>query len=33
VLFAVSILTILLCYRLVPRTGEVAGSSEGPVTI
>jgi cytochrome c oxidase assembly protein subunit 15 len=33
VLFAVSILTILLCYRLVPRTGEVAVSSEGPVTI
>ena len=33
VLFAVSILTILLCYRLVSRTGEVAVSSEGPVTI
>jgi heme A synthase len=33
VLFAVSILTILLCYRLVPRAGEVAVSSEGPVTV
>lgn len=32
-LFAVSILTILLCYRLVPRAGEVAVSSEGPVTV
>jgi len=33
VLFAVSILTILFCYRLVPRAGEVAVSSEGPVTV
>jgi cytochrome c oxidase assembly protein subunit 15 len=32
VLFAVAILTILFCYRLVPRAGEVAVSSEGPVT-
>jgi heme a synthase len=32
-LFAVSILTILLCYRLVPRAGEVAVSSHGQVTI
>jgi cytochrome c oxidase assembly protein subunit 15 len=32
-LFAVSILTILLCYRLVPRAGEVAVSSEGRVTV
>jgi heme a synthase len=32
-LFAVSILTILLCCRLVPRAGEVAVSSEGPVTV
>jgi cytochrome c oxidase assembly protein subunit 15 len=32
-LFAVSILTILFCYRLVPRAGEVAVSSEGPVTV
>jgi cytochrome c oxidase assembly protein subunit 15 len=31
-LFAVSILTILLCYRLVPRPGEVAVSSQGQVT-
>lgn len=31
-LFAVSILTILLCYRLVPRAGEVAVSSQGRVT-
>jgi cytochrome c oxidase assembly protein subunit 15 len=33
VLFAVSILTILFCYRLVPRAGAVAVSSEGPVTV
>jgi cytochrome c oxidase assembly protein subunit 15 len=33
VLFAVSILTILLCHRLVPRAGEVTISSEGPVTV
>ena len=33
VLFAVAILTILFCYRLVPRAGEVAVSSEGPVTV
>src|SRR5580704_19498146 len=33
VLFAVSVLTILFCYRLVPRAGEVAVSSEGPVTV
>ena len=32
-LFAVSILTILLCYRLVPRAGEVAVSSQGRVTV
>jgi len=32
-LFAVSILTILLCYRLVPRAGEVAVSSQGQVTV
>ena len=32
-LFAVSVLTILFCYRLVPRAGEVAVSSEGPVTV
>jgi cytochrome c oxidase assembly protein subunit 15 len=32
-LFAVSILTILLCYRLVPRAGEVPVSSEGRVTV
>jgi cytochrome c oxidase assembly protein subunit 15 len=32
VLFAVAILTILFCYRLVARAGEVAVSSEGPVT-
>jgi len=31
-LFAVSILTILFCYRLVPRAGEVVVSSEGRVT-
>jgi cytochrome c oxidase assembly protein subunit 15 len=32
-LFAVSILTILLCYRLVPRQREVAVSSEGRVSV
>src|ERR1700723_1319844 len=32
-LFAVSILTILLCYRLVPRVREVPVSSEGRVTV
>jgi hypothetical protein len=32
-LFAVSILTILLCYRLVPRGGEVAVSSLGQVAV
>jgi len=32
-LFAVSVLTILFCYRLVPRAGEVAVSAEGPVTV
>jgi cytochrome c oxidase assembly protein subunit 15 len=32
-LFAVSILTILLCYRLVPRQREVAVSSQGRVTV
>ena len=32
-LFAVAIVTILLCYRLVPRKGEVAVSSEGRVTV
>jgi heme a synthase len=32
-LFAVSILTILLCYRLVPRAGEVPVSSQGRVTV
>lgn len=32
-LFAVSILTILLCYRLVPRGGEVAVSSRGQVAV
>jgi cytochrome c oxidase assembly protein subunit 15 len=32
-LFAVSIVTILVCYRLVPRAGEVTVSSEGRVTI
>ncbi|MGC0771581.1 MAG: COX15/CtaA family protein [Candidatus Acidiferrum sp.] len=31
-LFAVSILTILVCYRLVPRSGEVAVSSSERVT-
>jgi hypothetical protein len=31
-LFAVSILTILFCYRLVPRAGAVVVSSEGQVT-
>jgi len=33
VLFAVSVLTILFCYRLVPRPGEVAVSAEGRVTV
>jgi hypothetical protein len=32
-LFAVSILTILFCYRLVPRAGAVAVSSDRPVTV
>ena len=32
-LFAVSILTILFCYRLVPRAGAVIVSSEGRVTV
>jgi cytochrome c oxidase assembly protein subunit 15 len=32
-LFAVSILTILLCYRLVPRRGEVTVSSPGQVAV
>lgn len=32
-LFAVSILTILLCYRLVPRAGEVPVSSQGQVPV
>jgi cytochrome c oxidase assembly protein subunit 15 len=32
-LFAISILTILLCYRLVPRQREVAVSSQGRVTV
>jgi heme a synthase len=32
-LFAVSIMTILLCYRLVPRAGEVSVSSQGRVTV
>jgi cytochrome c oxidase assembly protein subunit 15 len=32
-LFAVSILTILLCYRLVPRAREVAVSSQGRVAV
>jgi len=32
-LFAVSIMTILLCYRLVPRAGEVPVSSQGRVTV
>jgi heme a synthase len=32
-LFSVSILTILLCYRLVPRAGEVPVSSEGQVAV
>ena len=32
-LFAISIMTILLCYRLVPRGGEVAVSSRGQVTV
>jgi hypothetical protein len=32
-LFAVSILTILLTYRLVPRGGEVAVSSRGQVAV
>lgn len=32
-LFAVSILTILLCYRLVPRAKAVAVSTEGQVTV
>jgi cytochrome c oxidase assembly protein subunit 15 len=32
-LFAISILTILLCYRLVPRAGTVAVESQGPVTV
>lgn len=32
-LFAVSILAILLCYRLVPRQGEVAVSSQGRVIV
>jgi heme a synthase len=32
-LFAVSILTILVCYRLVPRAGRVAVSSQGRVTV
>jgi cytochrome c oxidase assembly protein subunit 15 len=32
-LFAVSILTILVCYRLVPRSGEVAVSTVGEATI
>ena len=30
-LFAVSILTILVCYRLVPHSGEVAVPTQGPV--
>jgi hypothetical protein len=32
-LFAVSILTILVCYRLVPRAGEVAVSSDDRVAV
>jgi heme a synthase len=32
-LFAVSFLTILLCYRLVPRAGEVPVSSQGRVAV
>ena len=32
-LFGVSIVTILLCYRLVPRAGKVAVSSQGRVTV
>jgi heme A synthase len=32
-LFAVSILTILVCYRLVPRGGEIVVSSRGQVAI
>jgi cytochrome c oxidase assembly protein subunit 15 len=32
-LFAVSVMTILLCYRLVPRAGEVPVSSPGRVTV
>jgi cytochrome c oxidase assembly protein subunit 15 len=32
-LFAVSILTILLCYRLVPRAGAVTVSSQGRVPV
>ncbi|HTQ61319.1 MAG TPA: COX15/CtaA family protein [Candidatus Solibacter sp.] len=32
-LLAVSILTILLCYRLVPRSGEVAVASAGQATV
>jgi heme a synthase len=32
-LFAVSIVTILVCYRLVQRAGEVAVSSQGRVTV
>jgi len=32
-LFAVSILTILFCYRLVPRAGAVAVSSDRPGTV
>jgi hypothetical protein len=32
-LFAVSILTILLCYRLVSRAGEVVVSSHGRAAV
>jgi heme A synthase len=33
ILFAFSILIVLLCYRLVPRGGEVAAASAGQVSV
>lgn len=32
-LFGVSILLVLICYRLIPRRGEVAAATQRPVTI
>jgi heme a synthase len=33
ILFAFSVLVVLMCYRLVPRRGEVASTAHGEVTI